>query len=109
MLKTLAFLGIVAFAGHRFLKNSASHQAPSGGGQPHRGTTKLFRSALEPKKGAAADMGHRPDDLEGDQHPDGSTRANEHFRPDIHGTVDPEDRESLRPVTMKSARGPAGV
>ncbi|GAY22521.1 hypothetical protein SFOMI_3078 [Sphingobium fuliginis] len=51
-------------------------------------------------------MGHRPVDLEGPEHPDGSQRADEHYRPDIHATVAPEDKESLRPVTLKSARGP---
>lgn len=87
MLKTLAFLGIAAFAGRHLLKG---------------------RTGAEPaEKGTGA--GHRPDDLLGSEHPDGSTRADPHYRPDIHAHVDTQDRESLRPVTMKSARGPVGV
>lgn len=44
--------------------------------------------------------GHVPTDLLGDEHPDGSERADDHFRPDPGGSVDPEDRESMRPVTL---------
>ncbi|EZP74348.1 hypothetical protein BV96_00436 [Sphingomonas paucimobilis] len=68
---------------------------------------KLFDRSREDK--AASSPGHRPTDLSGDRHPDGSSRADEHFRPDPTATVSASDRESLRPVTMPAPHDPPGV
>lgn len=55
------------------------------------------------------DIGHAPGDLIGDEHPDGSGRADPHFRPDPTGGVDASDRESLRPVTMPAPKDAPGI
>jgi hypothetical protein len=55
-----------------------------------------------------APSGHVPTDLMGDAHPDGSTRAADHFRPDPTAPVSAEERESLRPVTAPAPHDPAG-
>ena len=73
MLRTLARLVIAAFIGGMLSKRSLT---------------------------AAGGSGHVPLDLYTDAHPDGSTRAEEHYRPDPHAEVEPEDRESFRPVTV---------
>jgi hypothetical protein len=57
---------------------------------------------------AASHIGHAPTDLLGDIHPDGSQRAEEHFRPDPTAPVSAEDRESLRPVTSPAPHDPPG-
>lgn len=54
-------------------------------------------------------VGHVPSDLLRDSHPDGSDRADAHFRPDPTGQVDAADRESLRPVTMPAPRDAPGI
>lgn len=77
MLRKLAFLGLAAFAGKTLWNKHKADQA-DGRQVP----------------------GHRPTDLEGDTHPDGSARADDHFRPDIHAGVAEADREGLRPATV---------
>ncbi|NIJ18127.1 hypothetical protein [Sphingobium vermicomposti] len=57
---------------------------------------------------APSSPGHRPTDLMGNRHPDGSRRADEHYRPDPTGPVAAEDREGLRPVTMPAPHDPPG-
>lgn len=52
--------------------------------------------------------GHAPTDLLGHSHPDGSMRADEHFRPDPTAAVSDEDREGLRPVTFPAPHDPPG-
>ncbi|HWV12842.1 MAG TPA: hypothetical protein VN110_06050 [Sphingobium sp.] len=52
--------------------------------------------------------GHVPADLLGENHPDGTVRAEDHYRPDPTAPVPPEDRESLRPVTMPAPHDPPG-
>lgn len=54
-------------------------------------------------------VGHVPADLMRDDHPDGSERADAHFRPDPTGKVDAADRESLRPVTMPAPKDAPGL
>lgn len=54
------------------------------------------------------DVGHVPTDLLGDAHPDGSARAEEHYRPDPTAPVSDEDREGLRPVTAPAPHDPPG-
>lgn len=76
MLRKLAFLGIAAYAGR-----------------------KLFQKA-QGASDATTGPGHRPTDLSGASHPDGSARADDHFRPDPHASVAAEDKESLRPATI---------
>lgn len=58
--------------------------------------------------GMSSSPGHRPNDLMGDRHPDGSTRADEHFRPDPTARVSAEDREGMRPITMPAPHDPPG-
>lgn len=57
---------------------------------------------------AQDDPGHTPADLLTDAHPDGSQRAEDHYRPDPTAPVSAEDRESLRPVTMPAPHDPPG-
>ncbi|MFC3430585.1 MULTISPECIES: hypothetical protein [Sphingobium] len=107
MLRTLALLGVAALAGRQLLKGGRpTWSTPVTGNRDsaaeHDGQTAAHRQRAD----APGEVGHRPVDLEGPEHPDGSQRADEHYRPDIHATVAPEDKESLRPVTLKSARGP---
>ncbi len=101
MLRTLAFLGIAAVAGRALLKQGRFADDLPVGKEPVRHVRGAGASTGGP--------GHVPTDLAGDDHPDGSARADDHFRPDPHASVAPEDRESLRPVTMKSATGPQNV
>lgn len=64
-------------------------------------------TAKQPRAGTSG-PGHVPTDLHGAQHPDGTTRADEHFRPDPTAPVSAEDRESLRPVTAPAPHDPPG-
>lgn len=89
MLRKLALIGIVAAVGRSLLKGSATS----------RGTSAL------PAPGGP---GHLTRDLSATSHPDGQTRAEDHFRPDPHAAVSPEDRESLRPATVAFSGTPAG-
>ncbi|HKT76433.1 MAG TPA: hypothetical protein VJQ78_06845 [Sphingobium sp.] len=67
-------------------------------------------ASAEAGRGVAAQPGpgHAPTDLSGATHPDGSARAEEHYRPDPTAPVPPEDRESLRPVTAPAPHDPPG-
>lgn len=110
MLKTLAFLGFAAIAGRQLLKSGQSQSPPDQGQDMQSKAPSLNRRGRNSTADAVGEPGHRAFDLGiSPVHPDGSARADEHFRPDIHGTVYPEDKEGLRSVTMKSARGPAGT
>jgi hypothetical protein len=57
---------------------------------------------------AQDDPGHTPADLLTDAYPDGTRRADDHYRPDPTAPVAPEDREGLRPVTMPAPHDPPG-
>ena len=99
MIRKLALLAGVGFIAKKLLDRSRSN-APS----PNRSSTQ-FR----PQTGVSAtSTGHVPADLLGDSHPDGTVRAEDHYRPDPTATVPPEDRESLRPVTAPAPHDPAG-
>ena len=66
-------------------------------------TRRPDRSADTPLADAISaqdDPGHTPADLLTSAHPDGTQRADDHYRPDPTAPVAPEDREGLRPVTM---------
>jgi len=65
--------------------------------------------ASESRADTGSAVGHVPVDLMRDDHPDGSERADAHFRPDPTGKVDAADRESLRPVTMSAPRDAPGL
>jgi len=81
MLKKLALVGFVVFVARAFSRSRALSGSPGGA-----------RTVSLP--------GHLTTDLNGDEHPDGKTRAEDHFRPDRHARVAEEDRESLRPATV---------
>ncbi len=76
------------------------------------GTRKSGSVSASPEETASGEnenqVGHAPRDLTGDSHPDGSGRADAHFRPDPTAPVAAEDREGLRPVTMPAPHDPPG-
>lgn len=57
---------------------------------------------------AQNDPGHAPADLLTNVHPDGTQRAEDHYRPDPTAPVAADDRESLSPVTMPAPHDPPG-
>lgn len=65
--------------------------------------------AAQSRSDTGSAVGHVPADLMRDDHPDGSERADTHFRPDPTGMVDAADRESLRPVTMAAPKDAPGL
>lgn len=71
------------------------------------GNKLLGRSAATAGRTATSGPGHAPTDLENGRLGVGE-RADEHFRPDPHGHIPPEDLEGLRPVTIKPGLTPAG-
>lgn len=97
MLRKLALLGLAAYAGRALFRKttgSSSSDDVAASDFDAAATRSGARSA-----GTEA-SGHAPTDLSGARHPDGSARADDHYRPDIHASVAEEDRESLRPATM---------
>lgn len=88
MLRKLAFLGLAAYAGRVLFNRIRNPEAADAGRSP------------DGAPAAGDGPGHRPTDLSGDVHPDGSSRADDHFRPDVHARVAEDERESLRPVTV---------
>lgn len=44
--------------------------------------------------------GHVPTDLQTGHHPGPGERAAEPFRPDVHASPSPQEREGMRPATM---------
>ncbi|GAA4780950.1 hypothetical protein GCM10023219_31350 [Stakelama sediminis] len=53
--------------------------------------------------------GHAAPDLTGDAHPDGTSRAPDHFRPDGDAPVPKSDRDALRPATVPAPRSTDAV
>lgn len=108
MLRKLVFLGLAGFAAKKLIDRSvtANPATASTGGQSADTLSETGTTASQPD---TTSIGHAPTDLGGDTHPDGSERADDHFRPDSHATIPPEDREGLRPVTFEPARQPAGI
>lgn len=96
MLRKLAFLGLAAYAGRALFNRTKGTDASD----PVAASD--FDAAASRSGGqSAGDVpGHPPTDLSGEAHPDGSARADDHFRPDVHAPVAEEDRESLRPATV---------
>lgn len=72
------------------------------------GATGPSEGRFKPTYAATPAPGHVPTDLLGDKHPDGSGRADDHFRPDPTAPVSAEDREGLRPVTLAAPHDSQG-
>ena len=69
----------------------------------------LVKKLLNNERGKSpSSPGHKPTDLMTDRHPDGSVRADEHYRPDPTAPVGAQDREGLRPITMPAPHDPPG-
>lgn len=98
MIRKLALLAGVGFIAKKLLDRSHPDAHPGGGSS----TTQ----PRAPEASPAASTGHVPADLMGDSHPDGTVRAEDHYRPDPTAPVPPEDRESLRPVTAPAPHDP---
>lgn len=96
MIRKLALLAGVGFTAKKLLDRP----------RPAAGTTSTRTDA--PDQSSTASTGHVPSDLLGDSHPDGTVRAEDHYRPDPTAPVPPEDRESLRPVTASAPHDPPG-
>lgn len=88
MIRKLALLVGAGFIAKKLLDRS----------RPDAGATAARSPSLQ-KTSSASSTGHVPADLLGDSHPDGTARAEDHYRPDPTAPVLPEDRESLRPIT----------
>ncbi len=100
MLRKLAFLGLAAYAGRALFNRTK-------GSEDTDAVAASDFDAAASRSGARSAgnvPGHAPIDLSGDAHPDGSARADDHFRPDVHAPVAEEDRESLTPATMPPVR-----
>ena len=106
MRRTFAWLGVAAIAVGAVVRHRARSRAtskPDGDTRVLDGATTLGNEPERDLVGTPTDEsspGHAPTDLGGDSHPDGGERADDHFRPDPHAEVSPEDKESLRPVTI---------
>jgi hypothetical protein len=98
MIRTLALFAGAAFATKYWLDRRDA--APSG--------DRADDSPLPDAISAQDDPGHVAVDLLTDAHPDGTARADDHFRPDPTAPVAAEDRESLRPVTAPAPHDPPG-
>ncbi len=108
MIRKLILLGGAAFLGAKFVNRPASGSAGDDRAQPASPPAGTRFDSGEATADADSSPGHAPMDLSGDDHPDGSARAEEHYRPDPTAPVPPEDRESLRPVTAPAPHdGPA--
>lgn len=129
MLRTLAFLGLGVLAVRQFTKHGLGTDGGGDGPQDRgRGMASTEgrtvpiggvpeRHAVGSSAGhlpsaadnpAAGQSGHVPTDLSGDDRPGADRPVDEHYRPDPHAAVAPEDRESLRPVTMPAPKPPPG-
>ena len=76
---------------------------------PEQGVKEGRFSPSDAQSGADVDAtDHVPKDLMSDAHPDGTQRADDHFRPDPTAPVDAQDREGLRPVTAPAPHDPPG-
>jgi hypothetical protein len=115
MLRKLAILGLAAYGAKKLIERaglgaaaleSISRPTPR---ERDAGTTGPGAAAALEAAHRTTTVGHVTTDLSGDTHPDGSQRADDHFRPDLHASVPPEDIEGLRPVTVKPAKQPLGV
>jgi|GEM_PF-1998555 len=100
MIRKLAFLAGAGFLAKKLLDRSRADTY-----SPGRSSTQFRPQAAG---GSATPTGHVPADLLGDSHPDGTVRAEDHYRPDPTAPVSPEDRESLRPVTVPAPHDPPG-
>ncbi len=100
MIRKLAILVGAGFIAKKLFDRSRPDAQPAPGS-----TTAQSRPALASSEPST---GHVPADLLGDNHPDGTVRAEEHYRPDPTAPVPPEDRESLRPVTAPAPHDPPG-
>ncbi|WP_097093030.1 hypothetical protein [Novosphingobium sp. Chol11] len=100
MIRKLAFLAGAGFIAKKLFDRSRSDAQPTPGSSTAR--SRPSQASTEPS------TGHVPADLLGDSHPDGTVRAEEHYRPDPTAPVSPEDRESLRPVTAPAPHDPPG-
>jgi hypothetical protein len=98
MIRKLALLAGVGFVAKKLLDRSRVDRHAAPGSAPFRSTG----------TSSAPSTGHVPADLLGDSHPDGTSRAEDHYRPDPTAAVAPEDRESLRPVTAPAPHDPPG-
>lgn len=99
MIRKLALLAGAGFIAKKLLDRSRADTPLSSQSSPR----------FQPQAGASTTSGgHVPSDLLGDSHPDGTVRAEEHYRPDPTAPVPPEDRESLRPVTAPAPHDPPG-
>ncbi|MDX3901257.1 MAG: hypothetical protein QHC40_12235 [Sphingobium sp.] len=103
MIRKLILLGGAAFLGAKFFNRPNTKDGRAQPASPPASTRFDGGAAA-----ADTDMspGHAPTDLSGDRHPDGSARAEDHYRPDPTAPVSPEDRESLRPVTAPAPHDP---
>lgn len=100
MIRKLAFLAGAGFIAKKLFDRSRSDAQLTPGSTTRR--SRPSQASTEPS------TGHVPADLLGDSHPDGTVRAEEHYRPDPTAPVPPEDRESLRPVTAPAPQDPPG-
>ena len=100
MIRKLAFLAGAGFIAKKLFDRSRSDAQPTPASTTAR--SRASQASTEPS------TGHVPADLLGDSHPDGTVRAEEHYRPDPTAPVLPEDRESLRPVTAPAPHDPPG-
>lgn len=97
MIRKLALLAGAGFIAKKLLDRSRTDMQSGQGARTTRNDAPSGTST-----------GHVPTDLLGDSHPDGSLRAEDHYRPDPTAAVPPEDRESLRPVTFPAPHDPPG-
>lgn len=98
MIRKLALLAGVGFIAKKLLDRSHPDAQPGPGS--------ATAQPRAPETSPAPSTGHVPADLMGDSHPDGTVRAEDHYRPDPTAPVPPEDRESLRPVTAPAPHDP---
>lgn len=103
MIRKLILLGGAAFLSAKFFNRPGSKD---GRAQPASPPTSTKFDSGEATANADSSLGHAPTDLSGDRHPDGSARAEDHYRPDPTAPVPSEDRESLRPVTAPAPHDP---
>lgn len=106
MLRKLAILGLAAYGARKLIDKAA---ASGSLGETVPTALPGPRATLTDNSAASPSIGHAPTDLSGETHPDGSQRADDHFRPDPHASIPPEDLEGLRPVTVPPARQPVGI
>ena len=98
MIRKLILLVGAGFLARKLIDRSRS--------EPTTGSPKARFRSPQPSSGSSS--GHVPSDLLGDSHPDGTVRAEDHYRPDPTASVRSEDRESLRPVTFPAPHDAPG-